>query len=295
MLNSFETYLLKEKRYSEHTIKAYLADINSFIEFSQIEDKKADFKEVNKQLIRGWVVHLVNHKINAQSIGRKLSSLRTFFKWMQSNGEIDTNPAKSINGPKTSKRLPEFVQEENVNEASIQPIFSTDFFGNRDRLMFELFYQTGIRLSELITLKEKDISSNETIKVLGKRNKERIISISTSLYNQIQFYLIEKAAHGFSSPELFVTDKGVILYPKFVYRKINNYLSKVSNLKKKSPHILRHTFATHLLNNGAGLEVLKEILGHESLAATQIYTHNSFAQINEIYKRAHPRERLKKK
>lgn len=295
MLNSFETYLLKEKRYSDHTIKAYLADINSFMEFAQISDKQEDLKEVNKQLIRGWVVHLVNNKINPQSINRKLSSLRTFFKWMQANGKIEANPAKSINGPKTYKRLPEFVQEQNVEETIIQPIFTTDFFGKRDRLMFELFYQTGIRLSELINLKEKDISSNETIKVLGKRNKERIIAISSTLHNQIKSYQTEKTALGFSNPELFVTDKGSILYAKFVYRKINNYLSKVSSLKKKSPHILRHTFATHLLNNGAGLEVLKEILGHESLAATQIYTHNSFAQINEIYKQAHPRERLKKK
>ena len=295
MLNSFETYLLKEKRYSEHTIKAYLADLNSFMEFAQVKDNLGDLKEVNKQLVRGWVVNLVNEKINPQSINRKLSSLRTFFKWMQTNGDVNINPAKSINGPKTHKRLPEFVQEQNVEEATIQPIFTTDFFGVRDRLMFELFYQTGIRLSELINLKEKDISSNETIKVLGKRNKERIIAISPALHNQIKSYLTEKATLGFSNPELFVTDKGVILYPKFVYRKINSYLSKVSSLKKKSPHILRHTFATHLLNNGAGLEVLKEILGHESLAATQIYTHNSFAQINEIYKQAHPRELLKKK
>jgi len=295
MLDLFETYLLKEKRYSEHTLKAYMSDITSFIEFAQIKDKKEDLKEVNKQLIRAWIVQLVNDKINPQSINRKLSSLRTFFKWMQTNGDIEVNPASSINGPKAHKRLPEFVQEQNVEETTIMPIFTDDFFGIRDRLMFELFYQTGIRLSELINLKEKDISSNETIKVLGKRNKERIIAISPVLYEQIKSYLIAKTALGFSNPELFVTDKGEILYPKFVYRKINIYLSKVSSLKKKSPHILRHTFATHLLNNGAGLEVLKEILGHESLAATQIYTHNSFAQINEIYKQAHPRERLKKK
>lgn len=295
MLDLFETYLLKEKRYSEHTLKAYMSDITSFIEFAQIKDKKEDLKEVNKQLIRAWIVQLVNDKINPQSINRKLSSLRTFFKWMQTNGDIEANPTSSINGPKVHKRLPEFVQEQNVEETTITPIFTNDFFGIRDRLMFELFYQTGIRLSELINLKEKDISSNETIKVLGKRNKERIIAISPALHSQINSYLTAKTALGFSNPELFVTDKGVILYPKFVYRKINIYLSKVSSLKKKSPHILRHTFATHLLNNGAGLEVLKEILGHESLAATQIYTHNSFAQINEIYKQAHPRERLKKK
>lgn len=289
MINQFETYLRKEKRYSEHTVTAYVKDLTDFVEHIQIRDELTAYKEVNKQLVRSWIVFLMNNGIEAKSVNRKLSSLRTFFKWMKSTGKIEENPTSTINGPKVSKRVPEFVQESTIEPAAIQNLFSNDFNGMRDALLFELLYQTGVRLSELIELKEKDVSSNLTIKVLGKRNKERIVAISEALYLQIQQYIILKQKKEYVVAHLLVTNKGAILYPKFVYRKINTYLSRVSSIKKKSPHVLRHTFATHLLNNGAKLEVLKEILGHESLAATQIYTHNSFAQINDIYKQAHPR------
>lgn len=293
MLSQFETYLLKEKRCSEHTVIAYIGDLEEFAEFAGFNNNLSDYHEANKQLIRGWIVQLSKEGIKAKSISRKLSTLRTFFKWLQKNGLLDTNPTSGISGPKVQKRLPEFVQENVLKEDNIETLFSTDFYGKRDQLLLELFYQTGIRLSELIQLKESDVS-NQTIKVLGKRNKERIIAISNALSQQISELSELKKQYGFHSPYLLVNDKGTILYPKFVYRKINYYLSRVSSLKKKSPHILRHTFATHMLNNGVGLEVLKEILGHESLAATQIYTHNSFAQINDIYKHAHPREQKNK-
>lgn len=289
MLDEFEIYLQKEKRYSEHTVKAYLNDLSDFVDFIQIEDNLASYKEVNKQLIRSWMVSLINQQLEAKSVNRKLTSLRTFFKWLKSSGKINENPTSTINGPKVSKRIPEFVQESHLEVNKVKSLFTDDFCGQRDALLFELLYQTGIRLNELIQLKEKDVGSNLTIKVLGKRNKERIIAISEELYAQIEKFIEIKKANGYETSNILTTDKGKILYPKFVYRKINSYLSRVSSLKKKSPHVLRHTFATHLLNNGAKLEVLKEILGHESLAATQIYTHNSFAKINEIYKQAHPR------
>jgi integrase/recombinase XerC len=293
MITDFESYLLKEKRYSEHTVLAYINDLKEFNAFAQIPDELSAYKEVNKQLVRAWIVDLVKNEYKAKSVSRKLSTLRTFYKWLKFNQYIDENPMRLIQAPKVSKRIPEFVQESYLGSEKIAPMFSEDFSGHRDRLLFEMLYQTGIRLSELLNLKETDISSSYNIKVLGKRNKERIVAISEQLYNQINTYLSMKKQQNFNSVFLLLTDKGIKMYPKFVYRKINTYLSRVSSLQKKSPHILRHTFATHLLNNGAQLEVLKEILGHESLAATQIYTHNSFAQINEIYKQAHPRGRKK--
>ena len=194
----------------------------------------------------------------------------------------------SIKGQKQQKRLPEFVKEEELTVQITEELFTNDFEGMRDQVMVELFYQTGIRLSELVGLKENDVF-DQSIKVLGKRNKERIIPISNSLDQLIRHYINTKHELSFNISSLIVTDKGNKLYPKFVYRKINYYLSLVTNLGKKSPHILRHTFATHMLNNGAGLESLKEILGHANLSATQVYTHNSFDKLTSIYKQAHPR------
>jgi integrase/recombinase XerC len=205
---------------------------------------------------------------------------------------IEVNPAIKINGPKQHKKLPSFVKEKELDKTKLDDLFSDDFEGVRDKLMFELFYQTGIRLSELIELKEKNITSN-SIKVLGKRNKERIIPISENLTNFISIYKELKNSMLIDSAGFLCLINGNKLYPKFVYRKINYYLSLVTSLEKKSPHILRHSFATHMLNNGAGLETLKDLLGHASLAATQVYTHNSFAQLTNIYSSAHPRGRKK--
>jgi integrase/recombinase XerC len=291
MLESFELFLITEKRYSLHTCQAYLIDLKQFFDFID-ENHDFDIQEINHHLIRSWMVSLIENKLESKSVNRKLASLRTFFKWALKNSLIEVNPAIKINGPKQHKKLPSFVKEKELDKTKLDDLFSDDFEGVRDKLMFELFYQTGIRLSELIELKEKNITSN-SIKVLGKRNKERIIPISENLTNFISTYKELKNSMLIDSADFLCLLNGNKLYPKFVYRKINYYLSLVTSLEKKSPHILRHSFATHMLNNGAGLETLKDLLGHASLAATQVYTHNSFAQLTNIYSSAHPRGRKK--
>jgi integrase/recombinase XerC len=287
VLLQFEDYLKTEKRFSENTCVAYKNDLNQFINFAQINIQE-ELKEVNYQLIRSWIVNLIDQGSNHRTVNRKLSTLRTFYRWCLKQGFTDTNPMLKIKGPKLEKRLPVFLKQSELDEQKLAPLFSEDFDGIRDRLIVELFYQTGIRLSELITLKEEDVS-NSSIKVLGKRNKERIIPISIELSKQISVYQKHKSLNGISASNLLTLINGKNLYPKLVYRKINYYLGLVSSIDKKSPHVLRHTFATHMLNNGTGLETLKNILGHASLSATQVYTHTSFTQLNTIYSQAHPR------
>lgn len=287
MVERFLIYLNTEKRVSEHTSTAYKKDIQTFLDFAVV-DNVDDLKELTYQNIRGWIVELINNNLSNRTVNRKLSSLRTFFKWAQKNEIILSNPMLRIRGPKQEKRLPEFVKEEEIESQELDSLFPEGFPGLRDRLIIELLYQTGIRLSELINLKEVDFD-NEKIKVLGKRNKERIIPITTELSIQLREYLNNPIYKDANIEYVFVTDKGNKMYPKFVYRKVRYYLSMLTNLSKKSPHVLRHTFATHMLNNGAGLETLKEILGHANLSATQVYTHNSFDQISQIYKQSHPR------
>ncbi len=287
MLDNFIDFISAQKRFSEHTVVAYRKDIEQFLEFAEISSLN-ECKEVSARLIRGWMVDLMENEYATQSVNRKLSTLRTFFKWLKKEAIISDNPMKLIRGPKNNKRLPSFVQQKHLTPANLSPIFSDDFDGIRDRLMFELLYQTGIRLSELIGLKESSVSSSQ-IKVLGKRNKERIIPISSDLSQLIQIYKNERQQLAVSTDALLVLKTGKNLYPKFVYRRINKYLSLTTDVKKKSPHVLRHTFATHMLNNGAGLEVLKELLGHANLSATQVYTHNSFAELTAIYSQSHPR------
>lgn len=290
MLDKFLKYCIAEKRFSEHTVIAYEKDLVQFFEFSGLD--KSNISEVNNQLIRGWIVSLIEGDYTAISVNRKISTLRTFFKWLLKEGLIQIDPMKSITGPKVSKSLPSFAQQRELSNEVLEPIFSNDFEGVRDRLMFELLYQTGIRSSELINLKVNDIQ-NEKIKVLGKRNKERFIPIEKDLIELIDAYIDFRNKMDFHSEFLLVLKSDKKLYPKFVYRKINDYLGKVTGLSKKSPHVLRHTFATHMLNNGAELEVLKDILGHANLSATQVYTHNSFAQITSIYSQSHPRGQKK--
>jgi integrase/recombinase XerC len=270
---------------------AYQKDISQFIEFAEVKTA-CDIKEVNSMLIRSWIVNLIENAVENKSVNRKLSALRSFFKWLKKESIVTINPLLKITGPKNSKRLPSFAKESELNLSKIEHLFESDFEGVRDSLIFEIFYQTGIRLSELINLKEVDVNNN-SIKVLGKRNKERIIPISEELYATIQRFRKFKDGVDIKSKYLFVLNNGNKLYPKFVYRKINTYLSNVTSLDKCSPHVLRHTFATHMLNNGAGLETLKDLLGHANLSATQIYTHNSFAKLTNIYSQAHPRGRKK--
>lgn len=287
MLEKFESYLISEKRCSNHTLTAYLNDVTTFLEFSSIESIE-ELKEVNYQIVRSWLVELVNSNLNNRSVNRKLSSLRTFFKWALRSSYIEVDPMLRIKGPKQNKRLPEFVKEEELDLNKLNEVFPNTFDGFRDRMIIELFYQTGIRLSELIELKKGNIQ-NGVIKVLGKRNKERLIPITSELELELKAYLNHPINLEHNSNYIFLTEKGNKIYPKLVYRRINYYLSLLTDMQKKSPHVLRHTFATHMLNNGAGLETLKEILGHANLSATQIYTHNSFDEITKIYKQAHPR------
>lgn len=280
----FESYIRSEKRYSDHTITAYRSDLIQFFEYTGIQNKE-ELAEVTTKLIRGWMVSLIEEGYTNKSVNRKLSTLRTYFRYLKKNGIVDKNPLTGLNGPKIEKRLPQFAKETELDNKQL-----SESLNMRDMLLVELFYQTGIRLNELIELTTNSLDNNK-IKVKGKRNKERIIPISENLSRQIAAYRKECAENGFQSNSLILTDKGNKLYPKFVYRKINTYLAKATELQKRSPHVLRHTFATHMLNNGAGIETIKALLGHANLAATQVYTHNSFAQLNNIYSLAHPRGR----
>lgn len=286
-MSDFFDYLRTEKRYSEHTLVSYQKDLLQFLEFSGIE-KKAELAEVRSIVVRGWIVDLMENDFTARSVNRKLSTLRTFFKFLMKEGVIDHNPLKTVKGPKVSKRLPSFAKTEQLEAPKMAELFTNDFSGLRDRLMFEFLYQTGIRSSELVGLTDDRVKKDQ-VKVLGKRNKERIIPITPQLNRLIQEYKELRQNLEVDTVHFFVLDNGKKLYPKFVYRKINSYLTKATDLEKRSPHVLRHTFATHMLNNGAGLEVLKDLLGHANLSATQVYTHNSFAQLNSIYSQSHPR------
>ena len=287
MLEGFLNYLRFEKRFSEHTIIAYEIDLSEFILFSEI-NKISEFSSISSSFVRSWIVELIEKGLKAKSVNRKLAALRTFYKWLRKEELTSSNPMAKVRGPKNEKRLPSFAKESELHPTKLDLVFSEDEKGIMDRLMMEMFYQTGIRLSELINLKKSDVSSGK-IKVLGKRNKERIIPVSSSLMDLLkQFYTIQ-SENKRESKYVFCRKNGQKLYPTFVYRRINYYLSLATSLDKKSPHILRHSFATHMLNRGAGIETLKDLLGHANLSATQIYTHNSFAQLNNIYKQSHPR------
>jgi len=287
MLDKFISYLQFEKRYSEHTVIAYKNDLSQFITFAELLEI-SDFSSLSPAFIRSWIVELIENGCANKSVNRKLASLRTFYKWLRKEGLASTNPLLKLRGPKSEKRLPSFAKESDLKETNLSDYFSDDFNGLRDALMVEVFYQTGIRLSELIHLREGNVT-NDSIKVLGKRNKERIIPITASLFKKITAYRKVRDLTCGATTTLFVLENGNILYPAFVYRRITKYLGSTTQLDKKSPHVLRHTFATHMLNRGAGLETLKDLLGHANLAATQIYTHNSFAQLTKVYSQAHPR------
>ena len=287
MLENFILYLTTEKRYSQHTIDAYERDLTQFINYSEVE-KINEFNDLSSTFIRGWIVQLFEDKKKAKSINRKLAALRTFYKWLRKEEIVLINPMGKIQGPKNEKRLPAFAKESELQTEKLDELYADSLNGKRDKLIFELFYQTGIRLSELIDLKVQNVSS-ESIKVIGKRNKERIIPISKELHHQIRTYIQNKNQQFGESPFVFSLKFGKKMYPMLVYRIINQYLSIATNLDKTSPHVLRHTFATHMLNRGTGLETLKDLLGHANLSATQVYTHNSFAQLTSIYSQTHPR------
>jgi integrase/recombinase XerC len=241
--------------------------------------------------VRTWLAELKSvEDISAKSLNRKISSLKSFFKYQLKMGVIQQTPMTTVVSPKIGKRLPVFVEEKNIHTLLTHVEFTDDWKGKTEKLVIELFYATGMRLSELIHLKESQIdNAYQQIKVLGKGNKERIIPISSTLITALQLYISQKSTEQKIEPLLFVTDKGKPLQPRTVYGFVKQYLSLVTTVQKKSPHILRHSFATHLMNNGADLNAVKELLGHSSLAATQVYTHNTIEKLKDVYKKAHPK------
>lgn len=288
----FYRYLQFEKRFSQHTLTAYKIDLNAFGCFLLDRYEIDDVSAARHDMIRSWLVNLMEEGRSSSTVARKLSVLRTFFRFLLKEGSISSNPVLNIRAPKIKKRLPEFVEESRMNRLQDLPSPQNDFPALRDKLVIETFYQTGMRLSELIALREEDIDIyNSRVRVRGKRRKERIIPFNKAFGGLLQDYLRLKKLTDFdNNPEvLFVKNNGEKLSPHVVYGLVKKYLNMTDTPGKKSPHVLRHTFATHLLNNGADLNAVKELLGHSSLAATQVYTHNSIAHLKKAWKQAHPR------
>ena len=286
-INSFLNYLELEKRYSAHTLTSYKRDLSDFLNYLNTVYGLA-IEKIELIHARSYMVALIENNLARSTVARKISAIKSFFKFLLKKGIVTSSPVHLLETPKLVKRLPVFVKEDDLSKLFSNDNFNNSIEGIRDQLIMTLFYQTGIRLSELINIKEKDVGENE-IRVTGKRNKQRLIPLTPNLLNLINCYREEKNRLFGSCSYLILTDKGNKLYEKFVYRKVNSYLSLVSSKQKKSPHILRHTFATHMLNNGADLNAIKELLGHENLAATQIYTHNTFQKLKSIHQQSHPR------
>ena len=292
LLQQFVEFLQFQKRYSKHTIISYQNDLNSFFAFLTQQFSDTQINEVKAVYIRSWLAEMKEKKMSARSLNRKISSLKSFFKYLLKNELIKINPANGISSLKMLKKLPQFVVENDIEKLFTSIEFSEGFKGITEKLILQVLYFTGIRKAELIALKESDVDRmNSQIKVVGKGNKQRIIPVNNLLINDLKFYTEKKKELNKCNEtlHLFVTDKGDALDPKQVYNIVKKYLFKITTIEKKSPHILRHTFATHLMNNGAELNAVKELLGHSSLAATQIYTHNSIEKLKDIYKKAHPK------
>ena len=293
---AFQDYLQLEKKYSPHTVIAYVNDVVTFESFIKSEFDSDDLLEVNYSLIRSWIVALVDNEISNTSVNRKIGSLKSYYKFLLKTKQIEVSPLLKHKSLKTPKTLQIPFSEKELDEVLHQIKYPDGFQGVRDKLIIDLFYSTGIRRTELIHLKMINIDlSNATLKVLGKRNKERILPLLPIIINQFKLYLTERAylERITDNEYFFLTLKGVKINDSLVYRLINNYFSNVSEKVKKSPHILRHTFATHLLNNGADLNSVKELLGHSSLASTQIYTQSSLFELKKVYGDAHPRNKNK--
>ncbi|OBX22951.1 MULTISPECIES: tyrosine-type recombinase/integrase [Bizionia] len=293
---SFTDYLLLEKHYSKLTVKAYEKDLNDFLTFLSATYQTQDMLSVNYPEIRNWIVSLVDQKISNRSINRKISALNSYYKFQLKVGDIKANPLSKHKALKTSKKIQIPFSEAEVATVLDELNFDSSFEGIRNKLIIELFYSTGIRRIELVEIQLNQIdTSNQTLKVLGKRNKERIIPLLDSVMKTIEQYLKVRITleNITDKNHFFLTQKGVKIYETLVYRIINDYFSLASTKVKKSPHILRHSFATHLLNQGADLNAVKELLGHSSLAATQVYTHNSISELKKVYLKAHPRGQKK--
>lgn len=289
---SFLQYLQIEKRYSPLTVRSYLNDLDQFFKYLAQEDGRLDTGAVSSHDIRSWIVDLMENEYTAKSIHRKISSLRGYFRYLRKEGLVKNDPLEKVVLPRVKKSLPLFVEEESLDKLLDNYDFGNDFNGVRNRTIIEMLYLTGMRRAELTGLRSVDVDlADATVKVTGKRNKQRIIPVLKSFTIRLEQYIRlrnEKFPEG-GREWFFVSNKGNKLYDKYVYNIVKSYLSMVTTIEKKSPHILRHTFATHMLNHGADLNSIKEFLGHANLSATQIYTHNSFEKLKKIYKQAHPR------
>ncbi|MGI6321305.1 MAG: tyrosine-type recombinase/integrase [Bacteroidales bacterium] len=292
-INEYSNYLSSERRYSPHTVKSYLSDLSQFTEYMLEQYEINSFSEIESVHIRSWISYLISQKQSNTSVNRKISTLRSYYRFLLKQRKLEKNPMDLISSPKAKKRLPVYVEESKIEDLLHEDNFDDGFEGVRDRLIIELFYRTGIRLSELENLKDENIDLGlMQIKVLGKRNKERLIPISNNIKKLvIQYYNIRDEVF----PDLkqnkfsFVTYKGDKIYSKMIYRIVRREIGRVSTANKRSPHVLRHSFATHMLNNGADINAIKELLGHSNLSATEIYTHNTISKLKNIYKQAHPR------
>lgn len=291
-IQEFLNYLTFQKRYSRHTIISYQNDLTGFFDFIFLQYQSTVLKEISAPMVRSWLASLKENKAASKTVNRKISTLKSFFKYHLKMSNIEVSPMSTTSALKVSNRLPSFIEEKDINTLLTDEDFPPTWEGKLNFLILEILYQTGIRLSELINLKEQHIDKRaNTIKVLGKGNKERLIPVNNQLLKLIDDYILEKRLQFPESSNIYllINKKGKMLYPKYVYNMVKLNLGKVSTNERKSPHILRHSFATHLTNNGAQINAIKELLGHSSLAATQIYTHNTIEKLKEVHKQAHPK------
>jgi integrase/recombinase XerC len=289
-VNAFLSYLQFEKRYSLHTITAYSNDLVQFFDFIETQYDKVPLEQITGSMVRSWLAGMKETEMTGKSLNRKISSLKSFFKYQIRQERLVKSPMETVISPKITKRLPAFVAEQDMEQLLANLSFAEGWKGYTEKMVIQLFYATGMRLSELILCKETQLDiSKSVIKVLGKGNKERIIPISKNLSQELANYIQEKPEAANGNPHVFVTEKGKSLQARAVYSFVKFYLSQVTTLQKKSPHVLRHSFATHLMNNGADLNAVKELLGHASLAATQVYTHNTIEKLKEVFAKAHPK------
>lgn len=291
IIQPFLDYLKFEKRYSQHTVISYQTDLVSFFDYIITQYGETPLQQLSHIYIRSWLASLKDEGLAAKSINRKISSLKSFFKYQLKTGVIQQTPMAKIISPKNEKRLPNFVADKDIQTLFDHVEFPDTWQGKTERLLLLLFYNTGMRLSEVINLKDSQVNvANHSLKILGKGNKERIVPISPEILNEIRNYQKERNNLIADRADLLLlTEKGKGLSPRSVYSSVKKYLSLVTTIEKRSPHVLRHTFATHLMNNGADLNAVKELLGHSSLAATQVYTHNTIEKLKNIYKKAHPK------
>lgn len=291
IVEKYISYLRYEKNYSSHTEISYYTDLIQFKDFVESGYPDRDLLTVDGDIVRAWIISLMENKTSARSVNRKLSSLKSFYRYLQKTGEISNNPLKKIAGPKTKKPIPSFVNYTDMEKVLDNDASGGDFESYRDKVILELFYVTGMRRAELINLKDEDIDLDaDNIRVTGKRNKQRIIPISKNTAELIKKYL-EFRNKNFENQTtaFFVKNNGEGMYPMMIHRIVSSRLRWIPTLAKASPHVLRHSFATGMLNNGADINAVKELLGHSSLASTEIYTHTSFDELKKIYNKAHPR------